>query len=70
MLPRILTRVVDWLRAHPQFGVEIENHGSSTWVFRFHKEVEIAGVCQGDSRRYWSILRQSEHEVDGSGQKF
>ena len=33
MLPRILTRVVDWVRAHRQFSVEFSTHGSATWVF-------------------------------------
>ena len=33
MLPRILTRVVDWVRAHRQFTVEFSTHGSATWVF-------------------------------------
>ena len=33
MLPRILTRVVDWVRAHRQFGVEFTSHGSATWVY-------------------------------------
>ena len=33
MLPRNLTRVVDWVRAHRQFGVEFATRGSATWVF-------------------------------------
>ena len=33
MLPRILTRVVGWVRAYRQFGVEFVTHGSATWVF-------------------------------------
>ena len=33
MLPRILTRVVDWVRAHWQFGVQFSTHGSATWVY-------------------------------------
>ena len=33
MLPRILTRVVDWVRAHRQFSVEFSTHGSATWVY-------------------------------------
>ena len=32
MLPRILTRVVDWVRAHRQSGVEFVAQGSSTFV--------------------------------------
>ena len=33
MLPRILTGVVDWARAHQQFGMEFSTNGSSTWVY-------------------------------------
>ena len=33
VLPRILTRVVDSVRAHRQFGVEFSTHGSATWVY-------------------------------------
>ena len=33
MLPRILARVVDWVRAHRQFSVEFSAHGSATWVY-------------------------------------
>ena len=33
MLPRIVTRVVDWVRVHRQFGVEFSIHGSATWVY-------------------------------------
>ena len=33
MLPRILTRVLDWVREHRQFGVEFATHGSATWVY-------------------------------------
>ena len=32
MLPRFLTCVVDWVRAHRQFGVEFASHGSATWL--------------------------------------
>ena len=33
MLLRILTRVVDWVRAHRKFRVEFATHGSATWVY-------------------------------------
>ena len=31
--PRILDRVVEWVKAHKQFGLEFEDRGSRTWVF-------------------------------------
>ena len=33
MFPRILGRVVEWVKAHKQFGLEFEERGSRTWVF-------------------------------------
>ena len=33
MFPRILDRVVEWMKAHKQFGLEFEERGSRTWVF-------------------------------------
>ena len=33
MFPRILDRVVEWVKTHMQFGLEFEDHGSRTWVF-------------------------------------
>ena len=33
MFPRILHRVVEWVEAHKQFGLEFEERGSRTWVF-------------------------------------
>ena len=33
MFPRILDRVVEWVKAHKQFGLEFEERGSRTWVF-------------------------------------
>ena len=33
MFPRILDRVVEWLKAHKQFGLEFEERCSRTWVF-------------------------------------
>ena len=33
IFPRILGRVVEWVKAHKQFGLEFEDRGSRTWVF-------------------------------------
>ena len=33
MFPRILDRVVEWVKAHKQFGLEFEDRGSLTWLF-------------------------------------
>ena len=33
MFPRIVGRVVEWVKAHKQFGLEFEDRGSRTWVF-------------------------------------
>ena len=33
MFPRILARVVEWVKTHKQFGLEFEDRGSRTWVF-------------------------------------
>ena len=33
MFARILGRVVEWVKAHKQFGLEFEDRGSRTWVF-------------------------------------
>ena len=33
MFPRILDRVVQWVKAHKQFGLEFQEGGSRTWVF-------------------------------------
>ena len=33
MFPRIPDRVVEWVKAHKQFGLEFEERGSRTWVF-------------------------------------
>ena len=33
MFPRILGRVVEWVKAHKQFGLEFEERGSRTLVF-------------------------------------
>ena len=33
MFPRFLGRVVEWVKAHKQFGLEFEDRDSRTWVF-------------------------------------
>ena len=33
MFPRILDRVVEWVKTHKQFGLEFEDRGFRTWVF-------------------------------------
>ena len=33
MFPQIFDRVVEWVKAHKQFGLEFEDRGSRTWVF-------------------------------------
>ena len=33
MFPRFFDRVVEWVKAHKQFGLEFEDRGSRTWVF-------------------------------------
>ena len=54
MLPRVLARVVDWMRAHRQFGVEFVTHGSSTWVFiRTWKSSEFVIVAVAIIDRYY-----------------
>ena len=54
MLPRILTRVVEWVRAHRQFGVEFVTHGSATWVFvRTWKAGEFVRVAVAIIDRYF-----------------
>ena len=54
MLPRILTRVVDWVRAHRQFGVEFATHGSATGVsIRTWKAGEFVRVAVAIIDRYY-----------------
>ena len=54
MLPRILTRVVDWVRAYRQFGLEYATHGSATWVFiRTWKAGEFVRVAVVIIDRYY-----------------
>ena len=54
MLPRILTRVVDWVRAHRQFGVELSTHGSATCVYiRTWKAGQFVRVAVAIIDRYY-----------------
>ena len=54
MLPRILTRVVDRVRAHRQFSVEFSTHGSATWVYiRTWKAGEFVRVAVAKIDRYY-----------------
>ena len=53
MLLRILRRVVDWVRAHRQFGVEFSTHGAATWVYiRTWKAGEFVRVVVAITDRY------------------
>ena len=64
MLPCNLTLVVDWVKAHRQFGVEFATHGSATWVYiRRRKSGEFVRVavavidrCFGDPNNEMAIL--------------
>ena len=54
MLPRILTRVVDLVRAHRQFSVEFATHGSATCVYiRTWKAGEFVRVAVAIIDRYF-----------------
>ena len=54
MLPRMLTRVVDWVRADRQFGVEFATHDSATWVYiRKWKAGEFLRVAVAIIDRYY-----------------
>ena len=56
MLPRILTRVVDWVRAlkNRQFSVEFSTHSSATWVYiRTRKADEFMQVTVAIIDRYY-----------------
>ena len=64
MLPRILTRVGDWVRVHRQFSVEFSTHGFATWVYiRTWKAGEFVRVAvaiidrfDGDANSELAIL--------------
>ena len=53
MFSRILVRVVKWVRAHKQFGLEFEDRGSHTWVFvRMWRRDSFYRVALGVIDRY------------------
>ena len=53
MFPRILGRVVKWVKAHKQFGLEFEDRGSRTWVFvRTWRRDSFYSVAVGVIDRY------------------
>ena len=65
MPPRILTRVVDWVRAHRQFGEEFAIHGSATWVYiKTWKAGEFVRVAVAIIDRYYGD-RNSELAISG-----
>ena len=54
MFPRILDRVVEWVKAHKQFGLEFEERGSRTWVFvRTWRRDSFYRVAVGVIDRYY-----------------
>ena len=54
MLARILTRVVDWVKAHRQFSVEFTTHSSAAWVYiRTWKSGEFVRVTVAIIDRYY-----------------
>ena len=65
MLPRILTRVVDRVRAHRHFSVEFSTHGSATWVYiRTWKAGEFVRVAVAIIDRYY-VDANSELAISG-----
>ena len=53
MFPRILDRVVEWVKAHKHFGLEFEERGSYTWVFlRTWRSESLYRVAVGVMDRY------------------
>ena len=66
MFPQILDRVVEWVKAHKQFGLEFEERGSRTWVFVrtwrrdsfYHVAVGVIDRYHGDASRELVILGQ------------
>ena len=54
MFPLFLDRVVEWVKAHKQFGFEIEERGSYTWVFlRTWRKDNFYRVAVGVIDRYY-----------------
>ena len=66
MFPRILARVVEWVKTHKQFGMEFEDRASRTWVFvrtwrrdSFYRvAVGVIDLCHGDASSELVILGQ------------
>ena len=53
MFPRFLDRVVEWVKAHKQFGQEFEDRSSRTWVFvRTWRRDSFYRVAVGVTDRY------------------
>ena len=53
MFPRILDRVVEWVKARKQFGLEFEERGSHTWLFgRTWRRESFYRVAGGVIDRY------------------
>ena len=74
MFPRVLDRVIEWVKAHKQYGLEFEDRGSRTWVFvrtwrrdTFYRvAVGVIDRYHGDASSELVILRQILC-ADGSG---
>ena len=53
MFPRFLDQVVEWVKAHKQFGLEFEDRGSRIWVFvRTWRRDSFYRVAVGVTDRY------------------
>ena len=56
MFPPILDRVIEWVKAHKQFGLEFEERGSRTWVFvRTWRWDSFYRVAVGVNDRYHGV---------------
>ena len=56
MFPRTLGRVVEWVKAHKQFGLEFEDRGSRTCVFvRTWRRDSFYRVAVGVIDRYLGV---------------
>ena len=64
MLPRILSRVVGWAKAHHFYGLEFEERGESLWAFMrtwekgtFHRvAVDVVDRCTVDATHDVAVL--------------
>ena len=53
MFPRILDRVLEWVKTHKQFGFELEDRASHSWVFlRTLRKDSVYRVAVGVIDRY------------------